>query len=163
MRLSLTTPLLCAALLAPLAAQAGSAEVQFVNPERYSDADTGRDAERVRDALRETLQALAQKRLPDGQTLHVEVLDIDLAGRRLPFSRWGNDVRVVNGRADWPHLVLRFSLNQGEQVLASGQADLADMNYLDHQRLGMGNQLLRYEQPMLQAWFDGTLAKTAVR
>jgi len=137
---------------------AGSAEVSYVQPEKFTDAGFG-SAERER-----TLQSLTAyfdslgKRLPDGQTLRVEVLDIDLAGEVGP--RGPHEVRVLRGRADWPHIALRYSVLEGSRTVKAGEARLADMAYLvDTQRLSQYGDL-PYEKRMLERWFKEAIAPT---
>jgi hypothetical protein len=152
---ALASLVLPAARATALPATAGTVEVDWVQPEHYSDA--GRsivDRERTLQTLTGHFERLG-RRLPDGQTLKLEVLDIDLAGELQP---WGwHELRVLRGRADWPHLTLRYTLLEGDATLQAGQARLSDMNYLMALRghaPGAGD--LAYEKRMLSRWFDET-------
>ncbi|MEK8050431.1 DUF3016 domain-containing protein [Ideonella sp. DXS22W] len=149
-----------AALLFTLAAglaRAGSVDVSYIAPERHADAGRGLDAERVRDDLTRLFQSLGASLLPADQALHIEVLDIDLAGELLPMYRTMQEVRVLRGRADWPRLQLRWTLSRGEQVIDSGSATVSDMAYLDHgDRHADGP--LPYETRMLTQWFRARFA-----
>ena len=141
------------ALAQPVRA-AGSAEVRFVEPQNFRDA--GRSAlerERALASLGAHLEQLAQ-RLPDGQRLRIEVLDVDLAGEQIP--RRGYDVRVLRGGADWPQLHLRWALVQGERTLKSGEERLADLGYMQG-RPGLNGSEgdLPHEKRMLTTWFRG--------
>ena len=133
-----------------LAQAAGSVDVNWLQPEQYSDA--GRsviDREQTLQALALHLQTLA-RRLPDGQTLHLEVLDLDLAGALEP---WGwHELRVLRGRADWPRMTVRYALLAGGQTLKAGEAQLAYMNYMD----GVRDGALAHEKRMLDRWFKAT-------
>ena len=149
------TLITCLALLTASLAQAGTAEVSFVDPQKFSDGGSRLgEAEQVRASISVHLQTLAAAHLPIDQTLRVEVLDLDLAGE-VRSTRRGSDMRVLRGRADWPRITLRYSLRQGEKVLAAGEDSLADMNYLDT-RVGLlaYNQSLPYERRMLTRWFE---------
>lgn len=145
------------AALAPPAHAAGRAEVRYVEPERFSDV--GRDAgdrERNLAALSAQFDRLAA-RLPDGQTLRVDVLDIDLAGERNPLL-W-NDTRVLRGSADAPRATLRWSLLEGAATLRAGEDRLADLGYLfTRPRSGAHADELPYEARMLERWFDERVA-----
>lgn len=145
--------LLGAALLAAgsLAQAAGTVQVSFAKPDEFVDIGHSRwDQERALDQLREVFKGWGAK-LPDVQTLKVEVLDVDLAGRLQP--RRGDEIRVLNGRADWPRIKLRWTLSAGDRTLKSGEDDLADMTYL--QTLGNLDRSLSlpYEGRMLERWF----------
>jgi Protein of unknown function (DUF3016) len=98
---------------------AGTAEVTFVEPERFTDAgNTAMDRERALKTLGDHLRKLAA-RLPDGQTLRVEVLDVDLAGEQRSLSP--NATRVMRGNDDWPRLRLRWSLVEAGRALRTGE------------------------------------------
>ena len=151
-----------AALAALLALAAGGASaaatVTYVQPERFSDIPFAHhDRERVLDSMTDHFNKLAA-RLPAGQDLNVEVLDIDLAGQSLPSRMSAQDLRVMNGGADWPRIKLRYSITQGGQVVRSGEENLRDMTYLDHPNRFNGSDLLRYEKKMLDDWFKERLA-----
>jgi hypothetical protein len=154
----LRSSLMFAAFLAMAAgAQAGTAEVRFVQPEQYTDA--GGDASelaRTQVLLEAQIQALARQ-LPAGQRLQVEVLDVDLAGIRRPFGPTQQMQRVVNGGADSPSLTLRYTLADGSSTLASGESRLTDLNYLSQLTPRGDNTPLRHEQRMLAQWFAGNI------
>lgn len=149
---------------------AGKVEVSYVQPEQFTDAGTGaRERERTLRALTRHFEQLA-RRLPDGQTLRVEVLDVDLAGFVRPFGV--HELRVLRGGADWPHMTLRYTLASGcpqaaagakeacaGRTIKAGEDQLADLNYLFY-RSGisdLGGEL-PYEKRMLDHWFGATFA-----
>jgi hypothetical protein len=148
-----------AAAAAPLAV-AGSATVSFVNPERFSDIGFAQTERQLNlKALERHLQALAEQRLPSDQMLKVEVLDVDLAGVERPSVRAGRDLRIVKGRADWPSIKLRYTLEAGGRTLRSGEETLSDMSYLQGIAGAYDTEPLHYERRMLDKWFQ-SLAKT---
>lgn len=138
----------------------GKVEVQFIAPEKFSDAGHfAYDRERTLAALREILQSLG-KELPDGQVLKLDVLDIDLAGSVEPVR--SGELRILRNRADWPHMKLRYTLQSGSaagsSTLKSGTADLADMNYMQSLRgAAQMDGAYGYEKRMVQQWFRTTL------
>ena len=136
----------------------GTAEVNFLQPERFADAGRGRDAEQVQATLAQHLQALAARHLPASQTLTVDFTDIDLAGNLRPASRMGQEVRVLRGGADWPRLALHYALSDKGQVIASGDENLADMAYLQHATALRTQTALPYETRLLSAWFEQRFA-----
>jgi hypothetical protein len=151
----------CAALslLSSLAAASAWAgvSVSYVKPEEFRDMPFS-DSERQRTLGYFTghFNELG-KTLPAGEELKIEVLDIDLAGRTVP-SRMGvnDDIRVMKGMADWPTMHLRYTLEADGKVIASGDAHLADMDYLSHINRYSSGEPIRYEKAMLDDWFKKT-------
>lgn len=144
------------ALLGTGAASA-AVTVTYTHPEKFIDlADNDVERERV---LKEFDRYFAQlaKRLPPGQNLAIEVLDVDLAGRVEPTMRM-RDLRILTGGADWPSMRLRYRLEADGKVLASGEESLSNMVYLDRLNHYSGNDPLRYEKQMIDAWFGKTIA-----
>lgn len=147
--------------LAALVLAAGSSawagvQVTFDKPDDYSDVPfSSRDREQVLAGLANHFTWLG-KSLPPGQDLRIEITDVDLAGREDPARRGAFDVRVMTGRADWPRLRLRYTLEQHGKVIASGNAYLSDMSYLQHINRYSRNDALRYEKRMIDDWFKNT-------
>jgi hypothetical protein len=140
------------AAAAALPAQAaGTVEVSFTTPEKYVDAGhSGYEREGTLRALKAHFEQLAS-RLPDGQVLQIEVLDVDLAGELKPTRR-GIDLRVLKGGADWPRISLNYTLLADGKVVKSGSERLADMAYqFNHQPLD--TYALAYERRMIDVWF----------
>lgn len=151
-------------LSTPLAAQAaGRVQVKWIEPEKFSDAGRGAfDRDRTLQSLGEHLQSLG-RRLPDGQTLDVEVTNVELAGELEAFGRFHDEVRVLRGRADWPRISLRYTLSEGARTLASGQAELSDPNYF-HRLPRAGHQgALGHEKRMLDDWVASLVATAPPR
>ena len=151
MRIARTLLTLAALAAGTLAQAAGPVQVSFDKPDEFVDIGHNRwDQERALDQLREVFKGWGA-RLPDGQTLKVEVLDVDLAGRLQP--RRGDEIRVLNGRADWPRIKLRWTLSAGDRTLKSGEDDLADMAYLPTFGGPDRSLSLPYEGRMPERWF----------
>lgn len=153
--LAAVVALLSAAVLVAMARPAhaaGTAEVRFVEPERFSDV--GRNPFDREQALAELTAHLTQlaSRLPDGQRLRVEVLDIDLAGEQIP--RRGNDVRVLRGAADWPQIRLRWTLEQAGTTIRTGEDRLSDLGYLTGRTAPTSSESsFPHEKRLLTQWF----------
>jgi hypothetical protein len=145
------------------ACAAGQVEVQFRPIEQLRDVGRGTlDSERNVQTLAGHFKSLGAQ-LPDGQTLQIEVLDVDMAGELKPF-RQGGELRVLKGGADWPSLSLRWTLKAGDTVLRSGDERISDMNYLAHSTRGRDSEMLVYEQRLIDQWFDAQFrAKTVAR
>jgi hypothetical protein len=140
------------ALAAVPATAAGRVDVSFVEPETFGDVGWGSvDRERNLQVLAQHFQALAA-RLPDTQTLRVEVLDVDLAGEPRPGAI--QDFRVVRGGADWPAIRLRWVLDDRGTVQASGEERITDMNYFFGRSAGSDHGPLPYERRLIERWFQ---------
>ena len=135
------------------AASAGPATVTFTHPEQFSDLpyDTS-NREQVLADLKEHFGALAAK-LPAGQEMTVEVLDVDLAGRSWPGMLYTRELRVLNGGADWPHMKFRYTITQDGKVVKSGEETVSNMDYLWRINRYSSGDSLRYEKQMLDSWF----------
>lgn len=154
-------------LMLALAASAAppNLTVSFVQPENYADAGYSRqfasESERaeVQRDITQHLQRLAEQGLPADDTLSIEILDIDLAGRFEPFiTRAGSDLRVVR-EITWPRIKLRYTLSHGDQIVASAEERLSDLNYLMSVNRYASGDRLRYEKKMLDRWFEATVVK----
>ena len=146
----------------PAAWAAGQVEVSFKPVDQLADVGRGpRDGERAVQALGAHFKSLAA-RLPDGQTLTVEVTDVNLAGD-LQQTRRGDEVRVLKGSADWPTLDLRWTLTGDGRTLASGQERLADMSYLQSPLRGGHDTAYGHEIRLIDRWFDNRFGPNAAR
>ncbi|HJV62079.1 MAG TPA: DUF3016 domain-containing protein [Albitalea sp.] len=152
MRLTALAFVVC--LAAAGAAQAGTVNVSFAAKDRFSDAgSTPWDEKANREAIAQYLQTLGPRYLAADQNLKVEILDIDLAGEPRPLARHGRELRVVKGRADWPRITLRYTLESNGKVLRSGEETVSDMSYTSHVPEPRASEPLHYEKRMLSEWF----------
>lgn len=143
-------------------ASAASVNVSFHQSENFSDMPwTAWEREQVLKDLTAHFSKLGA-RLPKDAVLKVDVLDIDLAGRRHYSFRWATDLRILQGGADWPHMRIRYSLERDGKVIASGEELLKDMMYLDRASRYSSSDALRFEKQMLDDWFKEKLAPVAV-
>ena len=143
------------ALLASSAAWAGT-EVHFTKPDQFTEVPFDpREREDVLNELTRHFEKLGAS-LPPGQTLKIDVTDVDLAGRDNPSMRAGRDIRVMNGRADWPRMRLHYVLEQDGKVISSGDAALSDMSYMTRINHYFSNEKLRYEKLMIDDWYANT-------
>jgi hypothetical protein len=147
-----------AAVVALLASNAALAEVTvtYTKPEDYTDLARGSyDRDRILKQFSDYFASL-DKKLPAGETLRIDVLDIDLAGRMYP-RRAADDIRIMNGGADWPRMHLRYTLEQDGQVLRSGDDNISNMNYQQSRNTYFDSDPLRYEKQMLDDWFNKSI------
>lgn len=144
--------LLCSLACLAAPALAGTVEVRFIEPAHFADIGRGSvERERNMETLERHFKQLGKK-LPDAQSLQIEVLDVDLAGEVWPTRRFG-DLRILRGSTDWPCMTLRWSLAADGKTLRSGKDRLADMAYLMNlPRIG-DSQSLAYDLRMVDDWF----------
>ena len=144
----LTFAVLC---MVASASASAAATVTYVNPDKMTDVPRDkRDREKMEEDLLEHFNKLAAK-LPAGQELKVEILDIDLAGDVFPRVAIQN-VRVFRGRGDFPHIHLRYRIEQDGKLISSGERELTDMAYM----MGFNryrDDLFGHEKQLLDDWF----------
>lgn len=151
-------PLLATLSLACGSAFAGSADVKFTAPDRFTDLATNYSQQQeTMNALASHIQRLAAA-LPPDQVLHVDVLDVDLAGY-IRYTRRGN-VRVNNGRADAPAMHLRYTLESRGQVIRSGDERIVDLDYMHTAGSWRATGPLYYEKRLLSNWFARSFGET---
>lgn len=132
--------------------------VTFSHPEDFHDMPlSATDREQILKDLSDHFAYLG-KRLPPGQDLRVEVLDLELAGQIQPNFRNQQDVRIVRGSADWPHMKVRYTLESNGKVIDSGVEEMRDMGYLGHINRYSEVDRLRWEKPMIDDWFTKKFA-----
>ena len=137
-------------------AAAGTAVITFVAPEGYTDGGgkTAFDTPTVADAqnaIGSHLTALAQSKLSPGQTLKIDVLDLDLAGRK-QMAGGGRDVRIFDDISP-PRIKVRYALEEGGRVLLSAEETVSNPMYLN--TVGRSNyRPLDRERIMLSRWFE---------
>ncbi len=145
---------------------AQAADVTFTDPNKFIDATFDRPRSEkhlreVQDAVSKMFSQLADKYLAPGQSLTVEVRDIDLAGRIEPTMSMANDIRVMR-TSSWPRLQFVYTVTQNGAVVRSGEADIHDFNYLTGFNRYFDSDRLRYERQMLADWFRENLAPKAL-
>lgn len=153
-----------AALLATGTAHA--ADVTFTDPQKFIDATFDRprsekNLREVQEAVRKMFSQLAGTYLAPGQSLSVEVSDIDLAGRIEPTASMADEIRVMR-TSSWPRLRFTYAVTENGAVVRSGEADIHDFNYLTGFNRYFDSDRLRYERQMLADWFRENLAPKAL-
>ena len=150
----ITQPLVAAALsLLAVSAAWADVNVSYVKPEEFTDVPRNAiDRDRVLKELSAHFAELGRK-LPAGQNLNIEVRDVDLAGRMIPRRMGGDDIRLMNGGADWPHMQLHYTLEANGQIIRSGDGDLSEMMYQQRYNRYSSGDSLRYEKQMVDEWF----------
>lgn len=143
-----------AALAALTSAAAARVDVRFVQPERFVDEDFRNSfaRERLVAEFDRFLKAEGARRIGPHQTLRIEVLDIDLAGRNQSFATRLGGVRVMREMTP-PSIRLRYVLEERGRVVSRGEETLLDWNYLSNVSTRNSSEWLPYEKAMLRDWF----------
>jgi hypothetical protein len=123
---------------------------------RATDQSQSRFEQRVLKDLEEHFRKEAAA-LPENQTLHVNVTDLDLAGFIEYFhSRYPMGLRVIRN-VDFPQMELSYELRDAnDTVVQSGDEDLKDMGFRFTNVQPRRDDPLRYEKWMISEWFDRT-------
>jgi hypothetical protein len=143
-------------LLLPGVAANAAVNVSFVDPERFTDAGIyGADSERNLRVLERHLKTLAARCVPEDDTLVIEILDVDLAGRQEWARSKAYDVRIMR-EITWPRLDLHYVWRDAAgAVRAEGREQVADMNYLlRSSRARYEADVLPYEKSMVEDWVE---------
>lgn len=145
-------------VLSPTLSYAG-VNVRFVNPGRYTDAglyDGSRAS--VEAALRAHLDRLGKRYLAPGQTLNIDIVDIDLAGYIDPMLYAFNNVRIMRGVTP-PRIKLRYVLTERGRRTRSGDETLTDINYEMNPAARFSVNQYVYEKALLDDWFWSTFSR----
>jgi hypothetical protein len=128
-------------------------KVNFVNPEHYTDVGSlgGRDRVRNLDELERAFQKLGERYLLPGQTLTIDVLDIDLAGRLEPWHVTPNDVRYMR-EITWPQMKLHYTLESASEPPLQAEETISDRSYLEIPNTNFSERL-PYDKRMMERWF----------
>jgi hypothetical protein len=125
-------------------------KVRFVNPDRYTDAEaSGGGRAGALAEFRAYLETLGSRYLAPGQTMSIDIVDIDLAGQVEPRSR-GTEVRVMRDVTP-PRIRLRYTLSGKGGGTRSGEDVLSDLSYKSGARSPIGQYA--YEKALLSDWF----------
>ena len=153
---------IAASLFASQAAFAATAEVEFVKPEKFTDAGTPRqyvDRDTNLGNLKNHLVKQAAALLPADQKLFIQVTDVDLAGAFEPWQLYSREVRIVKEIYP-PKIDLKFRLVRADgSVVKEGERSLRDNGFMSGPSMGYGGDNLRYEKVMLDDWLEKEFLK----
>jgi len=140
-------------LLALATAARADVQVDFVQPEKFSDIKDN-NGFRQTDVLKD-IQAhfieQAGKCLP-GRDMRIHVTDVDLAGEVEPFGRRMQWLRVMR-TVTLPYIAFNYEVIEGGKIVRQGEVKLRDMNYQDGFNNYFSSDTLRYEKRMIDRWF----------
>ncbi len=143
----------------------GPVTVSWNDPADFSEMTRGRDRmETLRGTwvgdLAEYLRDRAAARLPSGERLEVDLLDVDRAGDYEPWrGPDADDIRITRDIYP-PRITLHFRhLDAQGQVLAEGERRLTDPGFMTRSRVHRDTDALRYEKQLLDDWLDRELGR----
>ena len=139
-------------------ALAAKVEIKWTDPDKYTDIHAG---ENNRKNFREQTFTNFEKhfsklasQLPEGQTLKVEVTNVELAGTT--FHGGMNRIRVVKEMYP-PRMEFSYKvINADNSIALEGKAKLKNMNFMMGRTLRYRNDSLGYEKVMIDKWFAET-------
>ncbi|NUO74722.1 DUF3016 domain-containing protein [Lysobacter sp. 5GHs7-4] len=146
----------------------GPVEVRWENPAQFTEIRySGNSSEAKRgnwvEDLALHLRQRAQKRLPAGERLEVDIVDIRRAGNYEPWRGIAfNDTRFIRDIYP-PRITLNFRrIGADGQVIAQGERKLSDMSYLSNANTFSNTDPLRYEKSLINRWLDRELKQPGV-
>lgn len=112
-----------------------------------------RTSEPVLQEVKKYLESLGERYLKPNQSLKIEILDVDLAGRYEPVRPGGAwDVRILSD-VTWPQIKFHYILEENGEVKIEEKESIRDMEYLRRPDPNFSNDSLRHENAMLDNWF----------
>jgi len=134
--------------------------VTFADQDHYTDASRrgnwAKPDPQVLDELGQYLVERATPLLGPGETLAIEVTDVDLAGMVEPtYGSSMQDIRILRG-ATPPAMKLHYTLSRDGTEIASEDARLLDLNYQRNITRISSLDPLRYEKTMIDQWLSRT-------
>lgn len=150
-----------ALLLSGAAAVSAAVEVQWENPEKFTDAtyrDMNTDKQRqiVLKEIQGYIETFAGQQIPEGYTLSLNVTDVDLEGDFEPArSPTMNDIRIVR-TIYAPAMTFSYELrDEAGEVVKHGEARIRHNMLGGHTTLSSVHQY-PYTREMLRDWFADT-------
>ncbi|WP_404424647.1 DUF3016 domain-containing protein [Nibricoccus sp. IMCC34717] len=157
-----------AALLPPMwadaaSAGAGSVNVVFQNPEKFTDVKsssmgTDRDRDAILEQIKGFVEQEAANRVPAAHTLTITFRDLDMAGDFEPWRFEARDVRIIKDLYP-PRAKVSFRLADASgNVVKEGDRSLSDMAFMMNSTINRNDEL-RYEKRLIGDWIDSEFAR----
>ncbi len=143
-------------------AQAATVAFEYTDPNDFRDIRATEEGQKKfeQGVLRELEEQFREEAaaLPDGQTLHVTIKDVDLAGDVEYFHRWYPfGLRVIRD-VDFPQMEFSYELRGANgEILKSGDEKISDMSFhFPVFASRINQQPLDYEKAMISEWVKET-------
>lgn len=134
--------------------QAGAVTVEFLQPEKYTDAGAdsfGGYSASTLASLRKYIEHTVPRYLQAGQQLSIQITDIDLAGSFEPWCGPGRDVRIVRDVYP-PRINLQFEWRDADgHILGQGKKTLRNLAF-QMTTVARDSDALRYEKALINDW-----------
>jgi hypothetical protein len=147
----------CTGRAAEAAKPSAKVTVTYVAPEKFADvkdslSGSDRDRDWVLDQLKTHFESMGQRYLAAGQTLEIQVTDVDLAGDFEPWHGIEFDHIRILKEIYPPRMNLEFRLLDAQgKVVSEGKRRLQDLGYL--MSIGIPtSDTLRYDKEMISDW-----------
>jgi len=140
-------------------AAAATVAVHFIEPENYTEpafhlgVGGARSPKNVMFEINRTLQKLGDRYLPPGQTLTIDVLNIQLAGYTNWSLAYGQGLRIISNAGPSPTFRLRYTLEEGGKTLIASEETVTDLDFLENPAARLSGDPLIYEKILLTNWF----------
>ena len=133
---------------------AGAVVVEFVQPEKFTDAGNdsfGGYSASTLASLRKYIERTAPRYLQAGQQLSIRITDIDLAGSFEPWRGPGRDVRIVRDVYP-PRIKLQYEWRDADgHILGQGEKNLRNLGF-QMTTVARDSDALRYEKALINDW-----------
>jgi len=133
----------------------------FVEPDRYTDArdrfGSGLSLRVVLGEIRRIIEGEGRRVLRPGETLTIDVVDVDLAGYERPGANVPSGIRVVSDISP-PRIRIRYVLTIGGRRVLAGDEILTDQNFLIRSA-GRSAGTFAYERDLIRTWMRDRIAE----
>ena len=142
--------------------EVGLVKIEWQNPKDFRDIKTSNELQsrfenRLFETLTKNINKQAEKILKPGQTLQMQVTNLDLAGDMRPtFGATPGDLRIVKDLYP-PRATFSYSVNEGDKVIIAGDEKIIDMSFMNNTR-NFNNRPFQYETNLFDDWLQKTVA-----
>ena len=140
---------------------AAQIRVEFIEPQRYTDAEnrfgSGLSLRVTLAEIRRLLEQYGGRVLKPGESLSIDVLDIDLAGMDRMSGAMPYGVRVVTDITP-PRFRLRYVLKERGRTMLSATETVSDLNFMMRYARLSGGASFHYERELLRDWLQARIA-----
>ncbi|GGQ32478.1 DUF3016 domain-containing protein [Shewanella litoralis] len=138
--------------------EVGVVKIEWQNPKEFRDIKTSTELQsrfekRLFETLTKNINKQAEKSLKPGQTLHMQVTNLDLAGDMRPtFGATPGDLRIVKDLYP-PRATFSFTVNEGDKVIISGDEKITDMSFMYNSHR-FNDRPFQYETTLFTDWLQ---------